>query len=162
MIGKNAEWKYFRRVSLSLREKMGDLLISMQKWSQSVKSSTSDELILNSRVFFGSIMPSVPIYGRGSSYSKWKSGMQTQVSESLDFLGTGARNMWVMGFQGRREAELLCLSWLGGLWSWTWGSGGCYCPWLVKPGELQKVGCCDHFLRRRLCVHWSSAILVRG
>lgn len=67
---------------------------------------------------------------------------QAQVSESLDLPGTGARNMWVMGLQGRRETELLCLSWLRGLWSWTQRQRRLFLPLADEPGKLQNVGCC--------------------
>lgn len=150
MIGKNAEWKYFRKVSLSLSEKMGDWLISMQKWSQSVKSSTSVELIQIEGSSLGVSCPVSPFLAE-EVLLKVRIRVQAQGSESLDLPGTGARNMWVMGLQRRREPELLCLSWLGGLWSleaveavpalgwWTRGAAEC--------GML-----CDHFLGRRLCV----------
>lgn len=88
---------------LCLREKMGDFLISMQKWSQNVRSSRSDEIILNWRVFFWRVL-SCPVSPVGHLWQMkliqgmQRSGMQTQVTEMLDLLGTGTRNMWVMGF----------------------------------------------------------------
>lgn len=88
--------------------------------------------------------------------------MQTQVSESLNLLDTAARNMWVMGFQGRRETELL------------WAALEAFAGALEAVEAVAALGCEARGTAEggmlwppfgeetSLCVHWSSAILVRG
>lgn len=63
--------------------------------------------------------PELAAYSRGNSYSRWRSGMQTQFSQSLDSLGT-QEHVGDGIPRKERDSTAGCLSWLGGLWSWTW------------------------------------------
>lgn len=60
LFGKNAEWKYFRRVSVS--ERRWGFIYLHAEMIASVKSSSNDEVTLGWRCFFGSIVPSALIW----------------------------------------------------------------------------------------------------
>lgn len=132
----------------------------------SVKSSRSDEIILNWRCFFGGTVPSVPSWPLTAEETVIQGEDQGCKPRSVSPFIHRCRNMRVMGFPGRRETELLAL-WAGleafgaGLESRQWrlllplageargaAEGGML--WLLFGEEI-----C-------LCVHWSSAILVGG
>lgn len=144
-----------------LREKMGDLLISMQKWSQNVKSSRSDEIILNWRVFFGSIVPSVSswpfmaeeIYSRDAKIRGANPGHRDACFTRHRYQEHG-----ILG----KERDWSALSWLEAF------GAGLEAVEVLLPLAGEARGAAGHGMLwpisgegTCLCVCWSSTILVR-